>query len=406
MNEKTRHRIESVALVCLASYYVFVLYNVTVQDQQWDFKTYYYAAKAYAGGDNPYSLADLVRLSSGRVHHYFVYPPVTLPLFLPLALFDYHTAAAVFLALKAGALVVLILIWRRLFAQEPYALLVLFVLCAVGYRFAIARDFQAGNVSCLEQVLIWSGLLCFLRKRPVAFSVLIACSALFKITSLLFLLLPLLDRDRRSITAALASATAFFSLNAISFALQPALRDDFVKNMIYLDERGTLNPSAFSVIRELINAPSLWTGWPAAALAGALYLCFVGAMVIGTYYLARGFDFRSHRPVLVMLVLFLYALIVPRFKSYAYILLIVPSLFVVRDALSSFWARAAAMILLCVSVHEFQSPLAALLLFAVYLKHVHRQAAPGARHAAGHGRPAARFRLTGDGPVPSARRRV
>jgi hypothetical protein len=375
-------RLPWLLLACVAGFYAYVARDVIVGRQQWDFTTYYYAARALTAGQDPYSLADLASLSDGRIWHHYVYPPITLPLFVPFTWLDYSTSARIYLALKLAAVAGLLLLWRPWVRDEPVAWSGLLLLCIFGYRYAIARDLYAGNVTCFEQVLIWSAVLCWLRDRPASFSVLIACSSVFKITYIVLLLLLVPGRNRRALLSSLTAFIAYFGLNAASFVLCPRLRDGFVRNLGVLDEPSDVNPSLFNVIRETLDRLVELPAGQAAWLAMALHLCLIACLVAVTWYCTRRMDFRQQKTASLVIVLFLYALALPRFKDYAYVLLIVPSLLVLRDAVRWVPAKLAGLVLLCITVHPYQLPLTALLLFVLYLWHVCAHVAPAQKTVA------------------------
>jgi len=67
-------------------------------------------------------------------------------------------------------------------------------------------DLVAGNITILEQVLIWGGLITLLNERTWLFSLLNVVAALFKTTPLLFL--------------ALATATSFPTTRYLQYSLR------------------------------------------------------------------------------------------------------------------------------------------------------------------------------------------
>jgi hypothetical protein len=100
------------------------------------------------------------------------------------------------------------------------------------------------------------------------------------------------------------------------------------------------------------------------------YIIFVALLLITVYNKVKNFDFQIKRIEFVMLCFFLYALLLPRFKDYSYVLLIVPTLCVIREGLSSSIARLAAMSAICITIVPYQPLLVAMTLFVFYLKHL------------------------------------
>jgi hypothetical protein len=84
-----------------------------------DFQVYYFAAKAYWTGHDPYDL-QYISLSMPRpAWSPFVYPPYALYLFYPLTWLGLGSAMAVWLALKLVAIALLCIGWLRLFGERP-----------------------------------------------------------------------------------------------------------------------------------------------------------------------------------------------------------------------------------------------------------------------------------------------
>jgi hypothetical protein len=78
----------------------------------------------------------------------------------------------------------------------------------------------------------------------------------------------------------------------------------------------------------------------------------------------------------VFLVFLCYALVLPRFKDYSYILLIPPSVYVVVTVLRTAAAKVLALALLCTHFFAYQSWVAALVLFTALLAHLPRRPRP------------------------------
>ena len=164
---------------------------------QWDFHTYYHASAAQAAGLDPYDPASISQVSNKRWTPAFLYPPLTLHLFSVFRGLDYPVAARVWLVLKLVLAGIMVLQWHRLFARlVPGAVFAVFLCFALGATFA--WDLKAGNISIVEQFLLWTAFGCLLRDRPRAFCALLLAASLFKLTFLAFLpLLLLFDQERK-----------------------------------------------------------------------------------------------------------------------------------------------------------------------------------------------------------------
>ena len=155
-------------------YCVGLVIHVAVHSDklQWDFKVYYYAAKAYVAGLNPYDVKTLSEIAQDpRILHLklkFTYPLVTL-LFFRLFLFvDYNTAFYLFLGLKCILLIGLICLWRKEFLKIEADLLFYFF-CLLAFNGAIYLDMRSGNICLLEQFVLWLAFYFLLRRRLLLF---------------------------------------------------------------------------------------------------------------------------------------------------------------------------------------------------------------------------------------------
>jgi len=125
-----------------------------------DFWTYYLAARAHTLGLDPYSLDVLNNLadrprSSTLFDYPFVYPPMAVYAFEPFIHLRFADASIVFLAVKAVMLVGLFVIWSVLFLRRFDPVFLWFGLIAFNSPAYI--DMHVGNVSIIEQFLLWSG---------------------------------------------------------------------------------------------------------------------------------------------------------------------------------------------------------------------------------------------------------
>jgi hypothetical protein len=356
--------------LALATYGFTVLRGIVVKDKQWDFRTYYYAAQVHASGGNPYDTDSLSRAAGEEIEFPYVYPPVTLYAFRPFLAFGFPAAYLIFLILKLAALGLLVWLWIRFLRPERGYGLLLFVFCFLAFRKTLVRDLNAGNISCFEQVLVWLAAFCLLAGRQVSFSILIAGSAIFKLTSGALLGLALIDRTRKSLVSTVAVAVGLVLVNVASYLNDPTLYRGFLANALALDERGKVNPSSLAFIRDAIS--SVGGGLP-ARLGGidyGVYLVVLACLALCTLAVARRVDLRAERRDFLIFCCFVYALAAPRFKDYSYMLLVVPAIYVIREAVSTFLGKALASALVCVYLFTYQPLLAAAVLWVVMLRHL------------------------------------
>lgn len=248
--------------------------------------TYYYAAVGALEGFNPYDRIGLWRHLGNFPH--FVYPIFTLPLFLPLALFDLDAALVLFAVLHVAGFAGLIALWRRLL---PVDWRLLALLLPVGFGATAIHDLCSGNIVVFEALALWTAILLLWRGRTTAFSVWIALAAAPK---LLWLgLLPLALLHARDAWRALASiGAAFAALFALWVLLWPQSIAFWLGN---LRVTTTIRYSFFTGLREIdrllggdVGGALLqrWEAW-----GYGLWLLFVALMLI--ILIRRGVGLRS-----------------------------------------------------------------------------------------------------------------
>jgi hypothetical protein len=330
---------------------------------QGDLRIYRAAAQAWAEGRNPYEPGALVGPAGNRQELPFVYPPVSLPLMRALLVFDHRTTHFAFLVLKMAAVAALVALWRRrLFPDDDLAGACLYLFCALAYAQTIKMDVRAGNISVFEQLLIWTAILAFRRRRPWPFAALIAAAALFKLTTAALLLLLLLDRRRPAVGALCGGLAGLALVHGISAAVRPDLFAGFLRNAAALDDRGRTNPAALALIRDGIERMA------GGQVPGHLDMIVYGLWVLLVGLTTLSVAGRSDRTgVLECAFLLAFALAAPRFKDYSYILLIPPSVYVVVSVLQGLVPQLLAVLLVCTHLFAYQSWMAALVLFIALL---------------------------------------
>lgn len=305
---------------------------------QWDFKTFYYAAKAEAAGLNPYRLGSLSAMAKEPVTLRFRYAPQTLLFFRLFSVFDLKTAYYLFLALKFCLLGGLFFLWGKIFLREevdiwfyPFALL--------AFNTSIFVDFAAGNVSVLEQFGLWLGFYCLLRRRYLAFCLLIILIANFKITPLFFLILLLFIAHKRKYLYFFGSLFTFGLIQVIGYLSWPFYLDFLTFGRLL--EKGWGNPSSLSFLRHITSGLIPLIGRSLfSALHLAVYAAFAAAILVISWRAASAL--KSVRPLsekdkermIVFLACLTYAVVVPRFVAYSQMILIVPAYFVLKRMLS------------------------------------------------------------------------
>jgi len=163
--------------------------------------------------------------------------------------------------------------------------------------------------------------------------------SLFKLTPLLFLLLlPMLDTRRGWMYAAITAA-AFLVIMGGSYVADSSAWHAFLQSVKTADEPGQLgNPSTLALARELIAIVGQKTGLAVdQAVAYVLYaiaVIFTVGLSLPYYRAVRASGRPDWRVVVLYLACLVFALIMPRFKTYSFILVVPPALYVLTQSRS------------------------------------------------------------------------
>lgn len=312
-------------------------------EYQYDLSAYYYGPLVWKQGGNPYERGSL-RVLAHSVVQWFVYPPITIPLFRPLGFLSYSAAYYTWLVAKLVALVGLLAWWRRRFVGERNFLLFL-VLCVFGLGSGLIRDLNAGNISIFEQLVLWVGIAALLDGKPLVFGLLVAVVGQIKLLPLgLLVLLAVPGRQWKALAISAGTALLLLGLN---FVLYPAFTRIFFQAAAGIDQRGENNPASLAAVRDLVE---LVPGVTAATTHAdeIVFVAFVGVLAAVTLWAVfgrPGSERRSNDRLAVGIVCFAFALAAPRFKLYSYPLLLVPAWTLLSGTRNRtlFWAGIAAL---------------------------------------------------------------
>ena len=322
---------------------------------QWDFSVYYYSAQAWRAGLNPYDPATLpLSLSSGGF--IYNYPPYALGLFAPLTFVTLHQAMLLYLVLKLLVFGCLVWIWSRFLRVDVVdPTWVLFLLLA--YSSAIFIDFVSGNVTTFEQLLVWIGVTALLKERYWLYVVAIIAASLLRLALIPLLLACLVAPARRGYVYVAGGAVAFMAIFLVTYLITPHLTVDFFRSVPKnFGEAGRLNPSLMPLVHELgALARSVYGVAVKPAFEVGLYIVLAAVIVVPTIVMAKRIAATSAEnriEVIVCLGFLAYALVLPRFKNYSYMLLIAPTYYI---AARSTHLRSAVPLLLiaCLPVYSW-----------------------------------------------------
>jgi len=303
---------------------------------QHDFRVYYFSASASRLGLDPYKVETLTKLSGVKSQFAYVYPPITLYIFYPFTWFNLHVASRGWLMLKVASVGLLALIWHHLFHLFTDKRAWLLVLIPIAFNASLMRDLLPGNVSTFEQLLIWSGFYCYLRGWRSMFGLLIILAALCKIVPILFLGFLALRLRRRDIIIMLVSGLLFAGIFFLNRFLWPALDAQFMHLAFAMpasqDERGIVNPCTFAACQDamqwIANQAKLNIPHVASVAMYLVVACVAGLISLGAIRRLHSVNDETADLLRICLFCFLYAIVMPRFKDYSYILLIAPSLYI------------------------------------------------------------------------------
>lgn len=318
--------------------------------RQADFRVTYSGSLALREGLDPYDQKNLSPVLHEKVATQYVYPPDTLFLYRPLTFLPFPKAIWVYVTTKLLALCALLFLWNRIFEFKQYYFVVL-VLAPLAYNGALLEDLEAGNVSVFEQFFIWTGFYFYTRDKLGWFAASIILAATFKFTPILFLALLLTRLQRRDLVV-LGFAATFFALVVAGNALiWPQLFAGFVHTIGGIGgEVGECNPSSWALAHVFSHWLGHITGHRVPDLVPKLIYTMTSLIVISmaalTFAKLRSVGVRKANVLRICVLCFLYALVMPRFMNYSYVLLIAPSLYLIMSGLASSWIPFCGLLII------------------------------------------------------------
>lgn len=305
---------------------------------QWDFKAYYTAVKVYEQGEDPYNVENLRKLGSRILP--FHYPLWTVHALKPVVALNYNDAHRLWVLLKAAALVLLLLVWKRSFLTGVGWWLILPV-ALLAFGGATVWDLNAGNITVFEQLLLWTGFAFLLRSQVARFVLFVTLAAAIKQLPTAFLLLVLLPgvRSRRTLVAGAAGVLAVLAFTFLPFVFEPEFFERYLRGLTHSQPRLFSNPCIAGIADELVAyfpvlEPVRWMKW--VVLAG-----WWGLVLATSRNWLRRVWTQGSRAEQIMVAALLYMLLAPRLVVYGYMLAIVPALALVLPALARTGASAA-----------------------------------------------------------------
>lgn len=298
----------------------------------WDFRVYYFAGEAFNRGLDPYN-PQIVPAHLFAWSRNYAYPPHTLPIVGWLAKLPLYMAQTVDVISKVVALGWLGFFWAKHFlAREWRPWFPLF--CVLAYIGATHLDLRCGQVSCFEQVFLWGGFYYYLKKRYKLFCLLIFIASFWKLTPLFFLSLLLFTSSPRRVLYFVSTLGASALLLFGEYLLCPSLFSGFLNNnSTRLLEISSSSPSLFGLVRDLVSKLS-------SGLVGPVYVglavTIVGISVRAVQKISERYEAQEKSKLLVFLACMTYVLVLPRVADYYYVILLVPTYFIMtRNVIKS-----------------------------------------------------------------------
>jgi len=359
MTSKKKKAFSGILTVVLLLYFISLLLHISAnfEQYQWDFRTHRQAGEIFISGGNPYDAGTLS--AKARSHLLYTYPPVSLVFYGLFALIEYKTAFHIFLFFKFALLLALVYFWQREFLNRKTDVL-FYVFCLLAFNSAVYRDIIAGNINLVEQALLWLAFFFYLKRRRLLFCIFILIAASFKMLPAFFLVMLLIGDNEKKYHYFLGACAAFLAYLLIQYIIAPDMFAGFLRNASQVvREKGEVTPATYTFIRDTfrllaanfgLNAPTSVQVF-AAAVAAAAVIFFSGKALVRL----RSLEPAAQEKMVLFLVCLVYGLIHPRFKDYAYMLLLVPTYFIILNVR---YAKAMPFILiLClITSPEFVLP--------------------------------------------------
>lgn len=317
----------------------------------WDFFVFIDAVNLWRKDLNPYDFSLLNNLEARYSSiPSFTYAPLTIPLFAPFVWMPIRLAVALWVLLKFLALLGFFRQWQKIdsfsWNSTPLWLILFF-----GFNGTLISDFASGNISIFQVLLIYWGIAELFRGRGVNFGFGVGIPAVFKIQPIALTILPWILQVPNAVRASLIAPAFFCFFFLCNYFTAPDLFQLFwVESFIRVNaESGILNPSSLAFTQDLTKkilqisfVPESWSA-PLRHLALLGYLCFVAA--IGIFggsdllavrrYLKNAQNQERLRLALLYFSLTTYLLVIPRVKSYEFILILPALYFCLREVKES-----------------------------------------------------------------------
>ncbi|MFH1347329.1 MAG: glycosyltransferase family 87 protein [Candidatus Margulisiibacteriota bacterium] len=299
-------------LVCSIFLFIFTLQANLMAKIPQDFEAYYYAAKAFFAGGNPYSVPEVNRINDTKLVLPFLYHPYFLLLFAPLIKFSIENAARIWLFFNFAAAFYLLWLWHSIYKGGYKAFLLLFLLF-FSFNYVLAINFRTGNVALLSAALIWSAFYFLLKENAFGFLIFLFLTFMFKLFPIVFfpLIFFIPAQKRKNLGKLIVGLIAVWLL---PFLFRPRLLIQYLNRLVSIPtEGGPISPCSYSLITDVVGRWGLFS-------TNIIYLIWVGLAIYFLWQGIKKLDWRKDRLTIINLSLLTFIIVVPRFKDYSYVM--------------------------------------------------------------------------------------
>jgi Glycosyltransferase family 87 len=318
-NEKTERILKTLLTVIVVG--LIAIVGVRWYAYQWDFHMFMGAARDFEAGRMPYRGVGLS----------FYHPPMLLHVYGLFAALPTWLALTLWYVLKLVALVSLFSLWNKHYVPIRYtAATIAFLLLA--YDAAIYSDLVAGNLSVFEELLLWLAFVNLLKDRYWAFGLILLVASQVKLTPLFFAVLLVTVPAKPQWAWFFATIVGFFAVFSCNYWLHPDLFSEFFRVSALLDERGTQSASLLALVRDVLENLHILAA-DKSKLDELAYVAIAGIISLSSLWLLikyRKAVKKLDQRLLIGFACMLFAIVSPRLKSYTYILLIPPTLYLLQ----------------------------------------------------------------------------
>lgn len=195
-------------LSLLIAFLVSVLYILKplTYDYYPDFSCYYYGAKTFLGGGNPYT-------DEGGSFGAFVYPPPALLLFIPFTLFTFDIAQKIFTLLSLISFILSLHLLISFIKLKLLSKSWLFLYILAFNFFPAKYTLGMGQINNFILLLLVAFILYYLKKKEAASGIILAIATVIKTTPIVLLLFLVIKRKWKTIFTLFTTLVVVFAIS-------------------------------------------------------------------------------------------------------------------------------------------------------------------------------------------------